>query len=83
MAPLDKCMGDLRRLIAIADTNGIGMAERAVDEFLAVTPVVARQAGLNSVQQVVTTHRDAASGIQRNFADTVNDYIEKQMRRLE
>ena len=56
MADFEKCSGDLRRLIGIAQ----------------------------EVQRVVQTHRDAASsGDQRDFAEVVNDYIEKLMRSFE
>jgi hypothetical protein len=83
MAPLNKCLDALRPLIAEGDTNGIATAEKAVDEYLAATSPPARKGALHSVQQVVQTHREAASGSQQSFADAVNDYIEKLMRGLE
>jgi len=80
---LDKCLDSLRRLIAEGHTNGIPMAERAIDEFLAAISPADRKEGLQSVQQVVQTQRDAVTGIHRSFADTVNDYIEKKMQAFE
>jgi hypothetical protein len=84
MIDLEKCSSDLRRLIGIADTNGIPTAERSIDEYMAATPPPDRPGALREVQQVVQTHRDtAASGDQRDFAEVVNDYIEKLMRAFE
>ena len=84
MTDFDKCLGDLRRLIGIADTNGVPMAEKSIDEYLAAIAPPARTGALREVQQVVQTHRDAAaSGEQRDFAEVVNDYIEKLMRGFE
>jgi hypothetical protein len=84
MADFEKCSGDLRRLIGLADTNDVPMAERSIDEYVAATEPPARSGALREVQQAVQTHRDAAaSGDQRDFAEIVNDYIEKLMRSLE
>ena len=84
MADFEKCSGDLRRLIGIADTNGVPTAERSIDEYMAATAARARAAALRDVQQVVQAQRDAAtSGDQRDFAEVVNDYIEKLMRNFE
>jgi hypothetical protein len=82
MADFEKCSGDLRRLIGIADTNGVPMAESSIDEYMAATEP--STGALQEVQRVVQTHRDAAtSGDQRDFAEVVNDYIEKLMRSFE
>ena len=84
MADFEKCSGDLRRLIGIADTNGVPMAERSIDEYMAATEPSDRTGALQEVQRVVQTHRDAAtSGDQRDFAEVVDDYIEKLMRSFE
>jgi hypothetical protein len=84
MADFEKCSGDLRRLIGIADANGVPTAERSIDEYLAATEPSKRTGALQEVKQVVQTHRDAAtSGDQRDFAEVVNDYIEKLMRSFE
>jgi hypothetical protein len=84
MADFEKCSGDLRRLIGIADANGVPMAERSIDEYMAATEPSDRTGALQEVQRVVQTHRDGAtSGDQRDFAEVVNDYIEKLMRSFE
>jgi hypothetical protein len=84
MTDFDKCSGDLRRLIGVADTDGVPMAEKSIDEYVAAIAPPARTGALREVQQVVQTHRDAAaSGEQRDFAEIVNDYIEKLMRGFE
>jgi hypothetical protein len=79
----DKCLDILRRLIIEGHTNGLPMAERAIDEYLAIIEPPTRKDGLRSVQEAVQAHRDAATGIHRGFADTVNDYIEKKMQAFE
>jgi hypothetical protein len=61
MADFEKCSGDLRRLIGIADTNGVPMAERSIDEYMAATEPSDRTGALQEVQRVVQTHRDAAT----------------------
>ncbi len=88
MVHLDKCLESLRSLIAEAHTpdahtSGIPKAEKAIDDYLAALSPPAQQEGLQSVQQAVQTHRDAASGPHRSFADMVNDYIEEKMRAFE
>lgn len=83
MEHINKCTSVLRPLIAVGDTNGVPLAENALNEMVAVTPAREKRAALEHVQSVVQAHRDEASGIQLGFADTVNDYIEKLMRSLE
>jgi len=80
MPYLDACRLILRRLIAKGDTNGIPLAERAINEYLEATPPGARISGLRLLQEDVLAQRDALLGAQRSFADTVNDYIEKKVR---
>ena len=68
----------------MADTNGVPIAERSIDEYMAATEPSDRTGALQEVQRVVQTHRDAASsGDQRDFAEVVNDYFEKLMRSFE
>jgi hypothetical protein len=83
MVSLNECLDSLRRLIAEGDTNGIGAAERAVNEYVATTAPEDRKTALLHVQQAVQAHKEEASGINLSFADTVNDYIEKLMRGFE
>src|SRR5689334_16827984 len=83
MENVHKCTSVLRPLIAEAKTNGIPLAENAINELVAITPAPQQRDALESVRSVVKAHRDAAgSGSQCDFADTVNDYIEKLIRSL-
>ena len=83
MGPVDKCLSVLRPLIVEGHTNGLAMAERAVDDFLAAVSPTARKGALHNVREVIQTHLEAASGDERSFADKVNDYIEEKMRAFE
>ena len=82
MENVHKCTSTLRSLIAEAETNGIPLAENAINELVATTPAPERRDALESVRSVVKAHCDAATGSQFDFATTVNDYIEKLMRDL-
>jgi hypothetical protein len=79
MPNLETCQGILRRLIAKGDPNAISLAERAINEYLEVTPSGARKSGLRLVQQDVLAQHDAVVGVHRSFAETVNAYIEKKL----
>jgi hypothetical protein len=83
METFDKCMSVLRPLISEGDTNGIGAAERAVNEYVAAPPESERQTALANVRKAVEDHKDDCSGIDLSFADTVNDYIERLMKSFE
>jgi hypothetical protein len=83
MENVHKCTSTLRPLIAEGDANGIPLAERAINELVATTPALQHRDALESVRTVVSAHRDeAGAGPQCDFADTVNDYIEKLIRGL-
>ena len=79
MPHLDACLGILRRLIAKGDPNGIHLAERAINEYLDVTPANDRKSGVRLLQQDVLVQFNAVVGLQRSFAETVNAYIEKKL----
>jgi hypothetical protein len=79
MPHLDTCQGILRRLIAKGDPNAIPLAERAINEYLEVTPSGARKSGLRLIQQDVLAQYNAVVGVQRSFAETVNAYIERKL----
>jgi hypothetical protein len=79
MGHIDTCLGILRRLIAKGDVNGIPSAKGAINEYWDAAPVQARESGLRFVQQDVLGQRNAVTGDHRNFADTVNAYIEKKL----
>jgi len=80
MPHLETCKGILRRLIAKGDMNGIPLAERAINEYWDATLEKARKSGLRLVQQDVLDQRNAVLGAQHNFAQAVNDRIEKKLR---
>jgi hypothetical protein len=79
MVDLNECLDSLRRLIAEGDINGIGAAERAVNDYVAATAPQDRRDALLRVQQAVKAHKEETSGVNLSLADTVNDYIEKLM----
>lgn len=76
---MDDCSGILRRLIAKGDTNGIPLAERAINEYWDATLPGARKSGLRLIQQDVFVQLNAVTGNRRDFAETVNAYIEKRL----
>ena len=80
MPHLDSCIGTLRRLIAKGDMNGLPLAEWAINEYWDATPEKARKSGLRVLQLDVLDLRNAVLGAQRNFAEAVNDYIERKRR---
>ena len=80
MPHLDTCIGTLRRLIAKGDMNDLPLAERAINEYWDATLEKARRSGLRVLQLDVLDLRNAVLGAQRNFAEAVNDYIEKKLR---
>ncbi|WP_291847191.1 hypothetical protein [Bradyrhizobium sp.] len=87
MEHVDKCASVLRHLIADGQTDGIPLAEKAIDELMAATPASRQKESLSNVRSVVQADRDAVAreadfGSQLGFADTVNNYIEKLMRNL-
>jgi hypothetical protein len=73
MPHLDDC------LIAKGDTNGIPLAERAINEYWDATLPGARKSGLRLIQQDVFVQLNAVTGNRRDFAETVNAYIEKKL----
>jgi len=79
MPHLQNCLDILRRLIAKGDTNGIPLAERAIDEYLGATPSEARKSGLRLLQEDVLIQRNAVLGSHRSFADTIYNYIERKL----
>ena len=55
MAPIDKCLAVVRTLIGQGQSNGIGIAEKAINEYVDLLPVSIRKSGLQDVQLVVET----------------------------
>jgi hypothetical protein len=72
-------LGTLLRLIAAGDVNGILLAEAAIEEYWAATPAKARKSGLLYIQQILHDQRDALSTQSRDFAITVDAFIEKKL----
>jgi hypothetical protein len=79
MPHLDTCLGILRQLIAKGDPDDIPLAEQAINEYWDVTLEKARKSGLRIIQQDVLDLRNAVVGAHRDFAQAVNDYIEKKL----
>jgi hypothetical protein len=79
MPHLENCLGILRRLIAKGDLNGIPLAERAINEYWDATLEKARKSGLRLIQLDVLAQRNAVLGDRRQFAEAVNDCIEKKL----
>jgi hypothetical protein len=79
MGHVDTCLGTLRRLIADGDINGIPLAEAAIEEYWAATPAKARKSGLLYIQQILHDRRATLNPQSRDFATTVDAYIEKKL----
>jgi hypothetical protein len=60
--------------------NDLPLAECAINEYWDATLEKARRSGLRVLQLDVLDLRNAVLGAQRNFAEAVNDYIEKKLR---
>jgi hypothetical protein len=60
--------------------DGLPLAEWEINEYWDATPEKARRSGLRVLQLDVLDLRNAVLGAQRNFAEAVNDYIEKKLR---
>jgi len=80
MAGLADCLSFLRLLIARGDPKGIPLAMSAIDDYLAMAPVSARQRGLRALQQDALDLHVSSVGVQRSFAETVDAYIERKLR---
>jgi hypothetical protein len=59
---------DLAALGGKGDINGISYAERAIKEYIDVTPLTARAIGSRLLQADVLAQRDAVQGRQHDFA---------------
>ena len=83
MEPIQKCLDPLRTLVATADVDGIGLAEKAVDEYLANFPDVYSKVGAIFVlQNKCSGLFPGASGAQVEFGHLVLDYIDNRLRAL-
>jgi hypothetical protein len=83
MFPLEKCMQTLNVLIAQGDSNGIPLAEKAINEFIAAHDGPHRQTGgLHVLEQELTPVWRKAEGAQLDFANVVIEYVDNRMRGL-
>ena len=79
MGHIDDCLDTLRRLIAAGDMNSLLLAETAIEVYWAATPFRARKSGLLYIQQILHDRRDTISRDSRDFADTLDAYIERKL----
>ncbi|HXW26089.1 MAG TPA: hypothetical protein VEK73_15200 [Xanthobacteraceae bacterium] len=90
MDPLEKCLQTLRPLIQAGDTNGLVLAERAIDEFVAAHKGYPeayegqrQTGGLNVLQQQLTDiWKTLPTGQSLDFANTVSEYVDRKLREL-
>jgi hypothetical protein len=78
MGHIDSCLGTLRHLIT-AGSNGIRLAITAIEEYWAATPTRARKTGLLYIQQILHDQLNEAGSNSREFAASVDAYIEKKL----
>ncbi|MDH2355990.1 hypothetical protein QCM77_00545 [Bradyrhizobium sp. SSUT18] len=79
MPGLAECQSLLRLLIARGDPKAIPLAQGAIDQFLNTAPVCMRGRGLRVLRSDALDQHDAAVGVQRSFAETVDAYIERKL----
>jgi hypothetical protein len=78
--PIDRCFATLRVLVQGADTDGLLLAERAIDEHLAFFPNDHRRAeALLILERELIPLWERSSGIQLDFMNTVLEYLEKRL----
>jgi len=84
MTQVDKCKRIMALLIAEAQTNGILLVEREINDLLKTTNEIdQREIMLRSLRTTVDAHLKAASGVQAGFAHMVIDFIDNRLRALE
>ena len=79
MVNIDNCLDLLRRLVATGDMNDLPLAESAIEEYWAATPLRARKSGLLYIQQILHDQRDRISRASRDFGDALDAYIERKL----
>jgi hypothetical protein len=77
MDALEKCMQTLRVLIASEDNNGMELAERAVNEYLATFPEAQHAGAVHMLQDAITPVWERSKGAQIEFINMVLDYIDR------
>ena len=83
MDPLEKCLRPLKVLVASGDDNGIVLAEKAVDEYLAAFPTAQHAGALHVLQDAITPLWQASTGSQTEFINMVLEYTDNRMRALQ
>jgi hypothetical protein len=77
--PIDRCFATLRVLAQKADTSGLLLAERAIDEHLAFFPNNhQRDAAIRILERGLMPLWEHSSGAQLDFMNTVLAYLEKR-----
>jgi hypothetical protein len=79
MGYIDICLDKLRHLISVGNTNDLRMAQDAIEEYWAATPIRARKSGLLYIQQILHDELGAADPNGHEFAAFVDAYIEKKL----
>jgi hypothetical protein len=79
MVNIDNCLDTLRRLVAAGDVSGLPLAETAIEEYWAATPLRARKSGLLYIQQILHDQRGSISRVSRDFEDALDAYIERKL----
>jgi hypothetical protein len=79
MAQVENCIETLRRLITAGDPDELHLAEAAIQEYWSTTPVRARKSGLIYVQELLRDELDSGNPKSRDFAATVDAYIERKL----
>ena len=74
-----QCIDRLRRLIAKGDMNELPLAEIAIEQYWAATPPRARKSGLLYIQLILPDRRGNDGPNSRDFAVTVDAYIERKL----
>ena len=83
MTPLEKCRATLLALIRVGDPNGLPLAEKAIDEFVASHVGGNRQTdAILKLQTELEPSARGAVGAHHIFIETVYDYTEAKLRAL-
>jgi hypothetical protein len=78
MTPIEKCLQTLQALVKAGDIKAMGLAETAIDEFVAAHVGRDRQTdALNTLDRNLVFLRKQVGGPSAEFADVVFDYMGK------
>ena len=83
MTAIEKCLQTLQALVKAGDIKAIGLAEKAIDEFVAAHVGRDRQTdALNTLDRNLVLLRKQVAGPSAEFADVVFDYMGKKFATL-